>query len=334
MEGCNSDMRTFPKIAPPYQGKTRILVPSGIGDIYWILVKLKSFCRKYGIDDHPEIYIMSLRVWDDSNRRSEPFLKMVPFIDVPVDLLSPAVPSGSDEQKLNLFYHQLSQFPDNRIVPGFFGYEYLVCFNGIINSGHYLEEIDPDLECDWYFSMTISQEQTDFQNKCKKDFGSYAVFYFSFMGDFVTQNLSHFKIKKLAASINRLSEESGITPVFVGSWWDLRWPEPPIGHIDYLPLLIDRVPGAVNLVGQTTLDQVFGVLRGADLVSGYHCGLTNMAIAFKRPTVLLWSEKRFPPKTPLAVASPDSRNTWYRPLFTDTLTIDGYVGTMKEVLNA
>ena len=329
MHPNDSDM---PLIAPPNpDGRTRILLPGGIGDIYWVLVKLKSFLRRQGIEEKPLVSVLGPNIWESSRRRSIPFLQSVPFVEVANPPVEPMMPTPS--KYLEWVYSHVSVELIERVWPGFMGFEYFLCFNGIINTGHYLEEVDPELECDWYFPMRISDEQSEYQDDLAKRYGRYAIFFFSFMGDFVTQNLAHFPLEKLAEGINRICSEKGLVPIFIGAWWDLKWPKPHGNHVDRLPLLIDMVPGAVNLVGQTTLDQAFGAMRGAEMVSGYHCGLTNMAIAFRRPTVLLWSERRFPPKTPLAVAPPDSRNTFYIPLYTDHLTVDEYVHAMGRAID-
>jgi len=322
----------IPKVAPPNpNGIPRIVVPGGIGDIYWILVKLQAFCGRHGIEDKPTLVILSDDgVWESSRLRSVPFLKMVPFVQIGAPSTTPMFSGPRKEKVLQEFYSRLSRENHQAIYPGFMGYEYLICYNGLINSGHWLER-DDDLECDWYFPMEISEEQRSFQERCQDRFGDYAVFYFSMVGDFVTRNMAQFPLDKMAEGINRFVARTGLAPVFIGAWWDFKWPVP--GWKDHLPVLISKIPGAVNLVGQTSLAQAFGVMRGAKVVAGYHCGLTNMAAVFGKKTVLLWATGRFPENTPLAVAPPDTRMTSYVPLMTGDLTVDRFVETMADLHN-
>lgn len=311
-------------------GVPRIVVPGGIGDIYWVMVKLEAFCRKNGIEGKPRITILANEVWESSQMRGVPFVEMTPFVTMGDPRTTPMDPVKPRPKALQDVYTRCGSRHEQTVWPGFMGYEYFICYNGVINSGHWLEE--DDLECNWYLPLDISDGQRQFQRECSARYGRYAVFYFSIIGDFIARNLTQFPLDKMADGIRNFTDRSGLTPVFIGAWWDLRWPIP--GTPPYLSQLISQIPRAVNLVGQTTLDQAFGVMRGAELVAGYHCGLTNMAIMFKRPTVLLWAPDRFPPATPLAVAPPETRNTTYRPLFTQGLTADRFARTMEEVVNA
>lgn len=319
----------FPNLAPTNTtGQPRILVASGIGDIYWVLVKLRAFMRQEGIE-RPELLILTdENSWSSSRLRAVPFLKMVPFIDVGDPPTVLRHPPGKRLKELDKFYNNLSTKTGNEITKGFLGYEWLMCYNGMINTGNWLES-DP-LECEWYFTMEFPPEQEEYRSACMEKYGRYAVFFFSLVGDFVRLNLTQFSLESMAKSINMFCSSSGRVPIFIGAWWDLHWPVQ--GHKDLLPMLLDMIPNHINLVGQTTLPQAFGIMQGADIVAGYHCGLTNMAIVFGKPTVLLWAEGRFPANTMLAVAPPDTRMTTYVPLFTKGLTVEKFAGVMGGVV--
>lgn len=56
----------------------------------------------------------------------------------------------------------------------------------------------------------------------------------------------------------------------------------------------NAVPGALNLAGQTSLDELIELLRGAALVAGPDCGPLHLAVATQTPTVHL-----FGPSDPL-----------------------------------
>jgi hypothetical protein len=322
----------MPRVAPKNTtGVTRIVVPGGIGDVYWCMVKMESFLRSKGITEKPQIVVLSeTEMWESSRDRAIPFLKMIPFIQLGHPLSTPVNPVKPQPKCLRAIYDEISLRCGRSVIPDFQGFEYLMCFNGVINTGHWLEKDDP-LECNWYFPLLISEEQKQFESLCRKKYGKYAVFYFSLYGDYIRLNVNQFSLEKMGEGIRRFTSECGLTPVFVGAHWDKKWPTP---HrwVDYLPQLLEMIPGAVDLVGETSLDQVFGVLRGAELISGYHCGLTNMGIVFKKPSVLLWATDRFPPNTSLAVAPPDTRMKTYIPLYTKNLTVDTYVGMMKSLI--
>jgi len=308
----------------------RILVPGGIGDVYWILVKLEAFCEREGIKEKPTVLVLADDgVWESSRVRAVPFLEMVPFIKVGDPPTVPMYPQEPKSKYLQEVYRRVSIEFYQTVFPGFMGYEYFMCYNGLINTGHWLEK-DDDLECNWYLPLKISKSQKKAKADCKAKYGKYAVFYFSMVGDFLTKNMGQFSLDKMAESINSFVDRSGLTPIFVGAWWDLKWPVPK--WKDHLPILMSKIPGSINLVGKTSLEQVFGIMQGAELVSGFHCGLTNIAIMFKKKTVLLWATGRFPEVTPLAVAPPETRMNTYVPLMTKDLTVDTYLETMMEML--
>lgn len=309
----------MPQVAPPNTtGIPRIVVPGGIGDVYWVMVKLEAFCRREKIQEKPVVIILADDIWESSQLRSAPFLEMIPFVTTGNPQTTPMDPVRPRPKYLQNVYTKCGTSPDQTIWPGFMGYEYFICYNGVINSGHWLEA--DDLECNWYLPLTISKEQERFKTKCVKKYGDYVVFYFS---NFTEEMLTKFSVDKIIESIRHFINRSGLTPVFIGAEWDLGW--------KYLTEIMGAIPGVVNLVGKTSLDQAFGVMRGAKLISGYHSGLTNLGIMFKKKTVLIWVGASFPPATPLAVAPPETRNTTYRPLLAEGLTIDRYVGIMKEL---
>jgi hypothetical protein len=319
----------MPNVATPnLTGVPRIVVPGGIGDVYWVMVKIEAFCKKYKITEKPRIVVLSDNsVWESSQTRAIPFVERIPFVTMNDPSTTPLDPVDPRPECLQKIYEQISTNNGYTVFPGFMGYEYFLIYNGMINSGHYLEE--DELECNWYIPLVRSEDQEQFQNECIEKYGKYAVFYFSIIGDFVARNVAQFSIDKMAASIADFTKKSGLTPVFIGAWWDLRWPVP--NSPSYLSELMSKVPGAVNIVGQTSLDQAFGVMNGAELVAGYHCGLTNIAVMFKKKTVLLWATDRFPANTPLAVAPPETRMTTYIPLLTGGLTVDKFSGTMMDL---
>jgi hypothetical protein len=231
----------------------------------------------------------------------------------------PTDPFDPRPQALQDIYVECREKQGRTCYPGFMGYEYFLSYNGIINSGNWIEDAD-DLECNWHLPLIVSDEQEQFRSECSRRYGKYMTLYFS---NFTDEMITKFPISKIIRSIKRIVRHTGLTPVFIGAEWDLGWP--------CLTEIIRGVRGAVNLVGKTTLAQVFGAMRGASLISGYHSGLTNIGVMFRRPTTLIWVGASFPPASPLAVAPPETRNTTYRPLMAEDLTIDRYVGVMREL---
>jgi len=313
-------LKQIPKVAPPNEmGGPRIVIPAGIGDAYWVMVKMEAFCRRHGITGKPRVLVLAEKnQWDLARLRSVPFLEMVPFIEVAQERWVSADPVEPRPQCLQEIYDESRIRHGRTVFPGFMGYEYFVSYNGLLNTGHWLE--DDDLECNWHLPLRESESQRVARADAMSKYGPYAVFYFS---NFTKRILRQFSVDKIVETLNHFVMQSGLTPLFVGSFWDLGWE--PLGRI------IKEVKGAVNLVGRTSLDEAFGLMKGASLISGYHCGLTNIGAAFGIKTVLIWDHKSFPRVTPLAVAPPETRKTTYVPLYAKGLTIDKYLGVMMDL---
>jgi hypothetical protein len=302
---------------------TRILVPTGIGDIYWILTKLEAFCRKNGISDKPALTVLCGGVGEDQ-LRSLPLIEMVPFVQVGNPATFPLDPVDPRPDHIQDIYREAFTEYGRTAYPGLYGYDYFLCYNGIINSGNWLDDRD-DLECNWNFDLILSGEHKQFGQEYRK----YAVFYWTFNGNYIDYHLKQFPLDKLAEAIRHITIRIGLVPVFIGAYWDLQ-------YNDLLTQLISMIPEAINLVGKTSLGQAFGLMQNSEIVVGYHSGITNMAVAFGKKTVLLWPSSlpnahQWPASIPLSIAPPKTRGTTYRPLLTAGLTADRLVGKVAEL---
>ncbi len=177
-------------------------------------------------------------------------------------------------------------------------------------------ETADEYECDWLPPMTLPAAITEV--KGAKDF---MLCFFPFFGTFETHERD-FKIPLIAESLNKCSAATGLVPVFIGGRWELEWN--PRRHE-----LMQKIPNAIDLVGQTSLREVFGLLQGCRMITGYHSGIPNVGAAFGRPTVLLWDE-RYPVSTSYACMPPAVRDTTYHPLRTRGLTVDAYVERLER----
>lgn len=310
-------------------GRTRILLPCGIGDVYWSLVKLRAFCKRHDVKDIPYVAIVTTAQepkYDGSEYRSLEFLKMVPFVKLDTPPNKEAHPKPEPKWLSDLYLEMWHGTKTN--CPGFMGYDYFLVYNGAITNGIFLEEID-DLECEWNFPMIVSDKQIQFQNECQKKYGKYVVYLWSFCGGGYSKfHTDEFSVLKIIKSIQAFVALTNLTPVFVGSWWDT------LHGNDYLKEIISAVSGSVDLVGKTDIDQLFGVIKGSEMVVGAHCGPTIMSTVFGKKTIILWSKSYplFKEKSPLVVAPPYARNETYWPVYTKGLTIDRFVNVMLELV--
>jgi len=308
-------------------GKARLLLPAGVGDLYWTIVKFQAFCKRHGITDPYVSTITGPEQFKGALLRSGEFLDMVPFIkiDEQAQTFINPLPPWLRSIYLSMWHGHRTSYHD------FLGFDYLLVYNSAINSGKCLEKVD-DLECNWYFPLNVSDEQTLFKDQCVEKYGKYAVYLWSFCGGGYSEDfhVKQFSIDKLTESIKRFTQQTKLTPVFVGGWYDMQWPN------QYLNTMIPTIPDSVNLVGQTTLDQLFGVIKGAEIVIGCHCGPMVMSGVFHKKTVMMWAKSypHFDPMSPWVVCPPDTRDTTYRPVFTNGLTVDSFVKKLTDLYEA
>jgi hypothetical protein len=284
---------------------TRILVPPGIGDIYWVLVKLKSFLKNNNLSN-PELTVVSYTDEFNAHLRSVEFLRMFPWVTIG----NPA--SVPNEAGLQHIWDEAYSGPGQSIFPGIMGYDYFIAYNGRINSGGWIEA--DEYECDWYPAMTpiVPVDAIGFVK-------NFMICFFPFYGTFGSHE-AEFPIPHIAEVINQFAESKQLTPVFLGAPWEnVINPR--------LPELLNLVPNHINLVGRTNLEEAFAICMGSEIVFGYHSGLTNMAAAFHKPTLLLW-DNRYPASTAYACVPPNVRHKSYQAMDTNGMTVERLLGAL------
>lgn len=264
----------FYTVKPEYS-RPKILVPPGIGDSYWSIVKMQSFLEKEGVT-LPDVHVVAPRdKAHDGHKRSFPFLEMFPFIHSPgkcVDTKS--FPDGKALWKEAYGQQGRTIFRD------VLKHDYFISYNGHLRFGKTLEGINPDIECNWFPPMFVSLEQERFKVECETKYGDYIVFYFVFHGTY-RHWTKQFPVDQVISFVQNVTANTGCTPVFSGAIWDNE--EETLSHV------IKNVPGCVDLTGKTTLEQLFGLLRGTKGVIGYPSGLTIMSAMLKQQTMIIWN---------------------------------------------
>lgn len=247
--------------------ETKILVPSGIGDGYWVIAKLRGFVERMRISN-PVVYVQ-----DGVPRRSHGMWERVPFVRF----------GGYAELNLKARTtrvcltraYQRAGYPVQRRVLGF---DFFISLNGSLVGGRSLDEAMPG-RLDWYepFSrMDVTEiEAAQFQLL----YGSYVVVGLWEHG-FYRHWLRHFPESKIVETLTAIAD-GGRTVVLMGADWDRAG-------------IAERVAAAsprfINLVGETDFDQMTGLVAGASAVFGFPAGTTLISPRFKTPTVMLWTE--------------------------------------------
>lgn len=248
--------------------RTRILVPAGIGDAYWVMTKLKGFLAEKGIVDHPDVVVQDA----GGPKRTEPFLRTVPFIHA----------GGYELLRTRSRIWKEAYLIDGRTVyeKPFPGIDWFIAYNGAMRYGRSLAERDPQWPVDWYFKQHVTKESLAFQRDCQEG-GPYAIVYLT-DGGMYQDWLKAFTPEQIYATLKLIQLRHGLRIIFIGAVWDRNMTGERLaqyGDADW-----------VDLVGETNYDQMIGALRGASLVFGYPAGNTILGAVFRRPTVLLWHD--------------------------------------------
>lgn len=247
-----------------YQERPKILTPAGIGDTYWVIVKLRSFLKKHGLG-LPELLVQD----SGGPKRTHPFVETIPFVHA-----GGYHPLKGSHPLFNEAYMQNAR----TVYKDVLGVDYFIAYNGVMRFGRSLEEVDPEYECEWFPRMHVSKRATAYQAALEKE-GPYCVVYIVDAGMY-KRWLSDFPAEKIRSVLLKIEAITGFRMVFLGASWDTEttgWK------------LAEAEPRWTNLIGKTSYEDMVGTLSGASLVLGWPSGATILGTVLRRPTVMFWN---------------------------------------------
>ena len=263
------------QVEKPIQKRTTILVPPGIGDSYWSVVKMEGMLKEYGLS-LPDVSVVCPRAKKhNGHQRAFPFLEMFPFIHASWDVVD------NQDASHKLIWKEAYACEGRTLFKNVLDNDYFLSYNGHLRVGKELADIDPQWECNWFPPMFVSYDQEAYKEFSQKRYGKYIVFYFIFQGTYCYWT-RQFPLPSVAESVRKICAATSCKPVFVGGKWD--------AEDIALSSIIRDVPGAINLVGKTSLQQAFGLIQGSEMVVGYPSGLTIMSAVLKKKTMVIWND--------------------------------------------
>jgi SAM-dependent methyltransferase len=250
----------------PRVARMTILVPSGIGDAYWVMVKLPGFMRAHGITEPPNI------VAQDSGgpKRTEPYIRTLPMVR---SAGYKWMPTG------NAMFHEAYMRNARTVFPKpFADVDYFIAYNGVTRAGRSLSEVDPEWVPQWRPRMFVSKEAIAFRKRLEAG-GPYCLVYFAEAGMY-RRWLSEYQPNAIAATLRQIANTFGVRIVFLGAEWDRGLIGQDVAKMN---------PEWEDLIGQTSFDQMLGAIDGAWGVFGFPAGNTILAAVRNVPTVLIWN---------------------------------------------
>lgn len=256
------------------QKRTSIVVPPGVGDIYWVVVKLQAMAEREGFDGIDLVIQNSGK----KHRRSEMYVQSIPFVR-----FAGYCKTGSRNPVFKTAY-----FTDTKsIFKKFMGHDYFIGFNGKLSPRkdqcrpcHSMNDIHPEYAVDWFHPQFESLRERSEIMRYREHYGNFVVAYFPDHSMY-SKWVDDFSADKIAECMEHLIKELGCKVVLTGAHWDTA---------NAVNARLREVEGVIDIVGETDLEQAFALLKASKGVIGFPSGLPIMAVKFKVPTLMLWHE--------------------------------------------
>lgn len=265
----------------------RILVLPGIGDIYWVMVKLQAFIEQELGGTAP---IVDIWTYDD-RPKSMGYVQRVPFVRAGEYYRHPLVQPEFDES-----YHQ-----DGRaIFDHLLGHDFYIAYNGILRRGRSLEEVLPEYSCDWFFPLKQPEAEVAALERYRTKYpGGYIVGHLSDFGMF-NRWIQSWDAAACARLVRMVEQQTGLPVLLTGGHWDASFAG-----------AVAQIASCEQLAGKTSMDEFFALFRGAAGAIGWCGGNTILATTFRIPTLIAWSLYFTDARFYRNACPPDAWGQWY-----------------------
>jgi SAM-dependent methyltransferase len=281
--------------SPLPEDRIKILVPPGIGDVYWSLIKIKDFCQKNSFGT-PDIYVASQQVGRD---RCGEYIERCPFVN-----FAGYVHFGRHDVKWRPIWKEMYINDGETMMEDVFGYDYFIAYNGVTRHGRYIEDCDTEYDCNWQYEMHRTLPEIAAEKRYAEQFGNYTIGYFIDHGMY-KEWLKEFKVKRIHQTLLKIHERTGDTIIFIGAPWDVGGLNEQIGAMEW-------PEGAfLDMTGKTNFDQLMGLTRACQGLVGFPSGVTIIPSMFNKPTVTIWN-RYFQKNFWESCVPPAVRGTTYR----------------------
>lgn len=250
-----------------------IAMPPGVGDLHWIMTKMESFKKKNKIDKIKVLLNLDWLTQMNFHHYSIDYLKLIPFID-----------SAESVKKPFPFEYALAGGSGFPLLRNIDGCDYIIEFNSLLESGVKLKDILPEYDTNFDYPIEKPPEAEEFAKAVKQTVGDKLVLLFTAaLGGNRVWARNLWTVDDWMILARKIYKKTNYRPVLIGAKWD---------H-DYAQVLtkIDTDKIILNMTGKTSLPQLLALLREADLLICFQCGVGMMAVQFRTPTVAFWPIK-------------------------------------------
>lgn len=246
----------------------KILVAPGAGDIHWVMLKMESIIEQEFGGEMPEVW-----VWCEakSTRRAREYVERIPFVKWG---------GYFDANAFHSFGSQVFIRGKPTMVKNWEGFDLFVAFNAPLGYGQQLEDIVPKWKVHWDYSLALTSDDEQYGDAVYTTYGEYIPVWFC-GHSFYKGWLNKFTIAQMHDLLTRLEENHKV--VLTGAKWDENFMQQ-FNDIHRL-----------NLVGQTSMGQLLGLLNHAKAYVGHAAGQGMLAQHLGTKTFMLWDPHQWKP---------------------------------------
>lgn len=256
----------------------KLLLPPGLGDVHWCMLKMQSFARVWDDGEKPEIWLTSMR---DGKDRAGDYVKKLPFV---------TFGGYHDMREHKRDLHRV--FRDGEILRDYQGFDAFYAYNRAVENGTPPERWWPttDCEADFHYPIETNLAESAARERCLAH-GPYVLVSFYEHG-FYKGWCNAMQPTGVIRALQKAFPDHRI--LITGAEWDRPFAS-----------RLAQTTGAESLAGETSIDELFGMIRGASAYVGHAAGNAMMAVHLRTPTVMLWNPNTFRPPMWRCWAPPD-----------------------------
>ncbi len=243
----------------------KLLLPPGIGDIHWCMLKMQSFAERMNGGKKPVVSICTMA---GNKNRAKGYVDKLPFVEW-----------GGYFDMSKHKREFLEAFTQGKIR-GFKQFDYLYGYNTQVEKGLPPSEWWPK-ECtvNWHYPMQQSFEEGQRMERATTALSPYVLVSFYTHG-WYQQWTNVLPPELVIEAIREVIPNATI--LITGAHWDR-----PVADA------LAKRTNSQSIAGKTTIEELCGLIRGAEAFVGHAAGNAMLAVHYRTPTVMLWSESKF-----------------------------------------
>lgn len=281
--------------------RKKILLMPGTGDIYWALIMLQDFIKKELNNEMPLVYTCD---WTNKHQyvkgshRSLEFIKHVPFIE-----FGGVHSFNGWPREFDLSYsHRTNRKTNNEvskpILTNLLGYDYIINYNGILEEGGSIDNLN--YTTNWDINLYSGIDEELYRKQYKKQYQEYNIGYFTGTGSY-KEFIDKFSPSKIYKLLLEIYKQTGRKTVLIGVSWD-KPIQQEILNCDTQGILIDEIE-------KTNQTQLIALIKESASIVGWASGTTIIAASmFNKPSVVYWNSNKWNPEFNINCINPKAVN--------------------------